>query len=325
MVVGLTDEMIKVGQAVPGVRSQLPIAATIEEAKASLALGETTPIRGKAHIAGVVPILGNWRRAVYFADKLAIGESCEMHLVDLIKVPRTLPIGSPLPEREAAGQTRLEDAQTLIRQTGIKSFRHVERVRSDMGLNDFAERLNGNFTVVSIDKAPKGEPSIDSSEARSLQEAAAIEMSLIKGAPSQATHSPATVVVPALGAWSSALEYACKLANGEDTVVTVVYIITIPRSEPLDAPKPDAESAAADCAKEAMRIGKRYGVKINATSERVRDPVLGFVKLVGTRGFDMAVIGVKRQTTGDYAVAHATAVTLLDELPCEIVLLRTAG
>jgi len=49
------------------------------------------------------------------------------------------------------------------------------------------------------------------------------------------------------------------------------------------------------------------------------------VKLVGTRGFDMAVIGVKRQTTGDYAVAHATAVTLLDELPCEIVLLRTAG
>jgi len=38
----------------------------------------------------------------------------------------------------------------------------------------------------------------------------------------------------------------------------VVYIITIPRSEPLDAPKPDAESAAADCAKEAMRIGKRY-------------------------------------------------------------------
>jgi nucleotide-binding universal stress UspA family protein len=325
MVVGLTDEMLEVGQEVPGVRSQLPIAATVEQARASLALGELTPRRGKAHIAGVVPILGNWRRAVYFADRLAVGESCEMHLVDLIKVPRTLPIGSPLPEREAAGQTRLGEAQGLVRQTGLKSFSHVERVRSEMGLDDFAERLNADFTVISIDRAPKGEPSMDGPEALSLQEAAPIEVSLIKGAPSEASRPPSRIVVPAMGAWDHAVEHACKLVRGEDAAVTVIYVIAIPRAEPLDAPRPDAESAAADCEKEALRIGKRCGVKVVATAERVRDPVLGFVKLVETYGFDMAVVGVKRETTGDYAVAHATAVALLDELPCETVFLRTAG
>jgi len=325
MVVGLTDEMIEVGQEVPGVRSQLPIAANVDEARASLALGELTPRRGKAHIAGVVPIIGNWRRAVYFADKLAVGESCEMHLVDLIKVPRTLPIGSPLPEREASGQTRLEEAQSLVRQTGLKSFAHVERVRSETALNDFAERLNGNFTVISIDRAPKGEPSMDESEALSLQEASALEVSLIKGAPSDATRPPASVVISAVGAWDHALEHACKLVTGEEAAITVIYPIAIPRTEPLDAPRPDAEAAAADCEKEALRIGKRYNVKVNARAERVRDRVLGFVKLVEAGGFDLAVIGVKRETTGDYAVAHSTAVALLDELPCETVFLRTAG
>ncbi len=145
MVVGLTDEMLEIGQEVPGVRSQLPIAATVEEARASLQLGGADSAQRQGEIAGVVPIVGNWRRAVYFADKLAVGESCEVHLVDLIKVPRTLPIGSPLPEREAAGQERLEEAQELVRKTGLKSFTHVERVRSEAGLDDFASAAARGF------------------------------------------------------------------------------------------------------------------------------------------------------------------------------------
>lgn len=325
MVVGLTDEMLEIGKTVPGVRSQLPIAASVEEARSSLELGELTPRRGKARVAAVVPILGNWRRAVYFADKLACGENCEVHLVDLIKVPRTLPLGSPLPEREAAGQQRLEEAQGLVRKTGLKSFSHVERVRSESGLDEFAKRLNANFSVISIDRAGKDEPRMDETEGLSLQEATVLEMSLIKGAPSEPTQPPMNIVVPATGAWDHAVEHACKLAAGEDAQVKVVYVIAIPRTEALDASKPDAEAAAADCAKEALRIGRKYGVKISATSERVRDPVLGFVKLVEAGKFDLAVVGVKRETSGDYHVAHSTAVMLLDELPCETIFLRTAG
>lgn len=325
MVVGLTDEMLEIGKTVPGVRSQLPIAATVEEARSSLELGELTPQRGKARVAAVVPILGNWRRAVYFADKLAIGEHCEVHLVDLIRVPRTLPIGSPLHERETAGQERLEQAQGLVRKTGLKSFTHVERVRTEVGLEEFAQRLNADLSVVSIDRAGKDEPCMEEAEALLLQEAAPFEVSIIKGAPSESARPPANVVIPAMGAWDHAVEHACKLVAGGDAEVTVIYVIEIPRTEPLDTPRPDAEAAASDCAKEALRIGKRYGVKVHSTSERVRDPVLGFLRIVQTRGFDLAVVGVKRETSGDYHVAHATAVALLDEVPCETIFLRTAG
>lgn len=326
MVVGLTDEMLAIGQSVPGFRSQLPIAATVEEARASLKLGELTPQRGKARVAGVVPMLGNWRRAVYMADKLAVGESCEMHLVDLIRVPRTLPIGSPMPERETAGQTRLAEAQGLVRKTGLKSFSHVERVRAKSALDSFAERLQADFAVISLDRdAAKDTPYIEGLEALGLQEAAPFEVSLIKGAPEGSTRAPANVVIPAVGAWDHAVEHVCKLVTGEHTNVTVVYVIPVHRTEALGTPKPDADVAAADCAKEAARIGKRYGVKVNATAERVRDPVLGFLKLVEAGGYDLAVVGVKHTAAGEDETAHAIAVTLLDELPCETIFLRTAG
>jgi len=325
VVVGLTEEMLAIGRTVPGFRSQLPIAATIEEARASLELGELTPQRGRARTAGVVPMLGNWRRAVYFADKLAIGESCEMHLVDLIRVPRTLPIGSPMHEREVAGQARLAEAQGLVRKTGLKSYSHVERVRSKAALEDFAERLHADFAVVSTDRdAAKDTPYIDEGEALALQEAASLEISLIKGAPESPTRAPANVVIPAVGAWDHAVEHVCKLVSGETANVSVVYVIPVHRTEPLDIPKPDADAAAADCAKEAARIGKRYGVKVNATSERVRDPVLGFLRFVESGGYDLAVVGVSPKVTAGSDVARSIAVSLLDELPCETIFLRTA-
>jgi len=324
MVVGLSPEMLEIGKAVPGVRSQLPIAASIEEARASLRLGELTPRRGKARVAAVVPMLGNWRRAVYFADKLAFGENAEMHLVDLIKVPRTLPIGSPLPERESAGQARLEEAKGLVKKAGLGSFVHVERVRSKgAGLLDFARELGSGFTVVSIDRENREFPYIDQSDALALQEAARFEVSLVKGSPNDPVGSPSNVVVPATGAWSHAVEHACKLVHGENATVTLIYVIAIPRAESLDAPRADAEAAAEDAAREAIRIGKRYGVKVLAKTERVRDRVLGFMRIVQTQGFDLAVVGVGREVAGRDDFAHEVAEALLDELPCETIFLKT--
>lgn len=325
MVVGLTDEEIEIGKTVPGVRSQLPIAATIEEARYSLELGEATLRRGKAQTAGVVPMLGNWKRAVYFADKLAIGENCEIHLVDLIRVPRTLPLGSPLPDREEQGQKRLEEGQGLVKQTGLSSFIHVHRVRSGTELGGFAEKLGANFALISIDACADDCLRMEQSEALSLQEAAPLEVALIKGSPEKPNQPALNVVVPATGAWSLAVQHACKFVEGEPNAkVTVVSIIAVPRSQALDTPKPDADAAAADSAREAKRIGKRYGVAINHISERVRDPVLGFLKIVEEGKFDLAVVGLRRESAGDFHLAQSMAVTLINKLPCEIMSFRQA-
>lgn len=324
VVAGLSPELIEIGMAVPGVRSQLPLASSVEEARASLLLEEVTPKTGKARVRAVVPIVGNWRRAVDLADKLALGESCEVHLVDLIKVSRTLPIGTPLPEREAEGQARLESAKAAVEETGIKCFGHVERVRSESaGLNEFIERIEGDYTVVSIDRWGVEEPSMDETEAMTLFGSVPCEMSLVKGSPAQPVEKESyKLVVPAVGAWEHALEHACRIVGRANATIEVIYIITVPRSEPIDSLNPDAEAAASDCAKEANRIGRKYGAKVNPRAERVRDPILGFMRLITQDGFDSAVVGVRREITGDYHIAKAVADSLLQDLPCETIFLR---
>ncbi|MCE5324099.1 universal stress protein [bacterium] len=324
IVAALSPESIEIGKEVPGVRSQLPIAETVAEARASLELEELTPERGKARLAAVVPMLGLWQSAVSHACRLAVGKSIEVHLVDLIKVPRSMPIGTPLPERESEGQERLDQAKAMVSELGFKVFGHVERVRAkSTGLIEFVGRLNADYAVVSIDDSDPTVPRMDESDAMSLVEAASFEVSLVKGAVAENSAHSKHAVVPAVGSWVHALEHACRLAKGEGALITVVSLIVVPRTEPIDAPRPDAEAAAADAARESSRIGKQYGVKVEHVIERVRDPIIGFMKMFDTGKIDLTVVGIMRETVGDYHVAHAIAQSLLQEPPCETIFLRT--
>jgi len=325
VVAALPEDLVEISRSVPGVRSQLPLAASVEEARASLKLEEAEPRRGRAREAGLVPMLGNWRNALDHARRLALGESCELHLVDFIKVPLTLPLGTPLPERESQGQARLEEAAAAMKEAGVKTFSHVERIRSyRTGLMEYAAELRASFAVVSVDEDGRDEPLIEEPKALSLLEAVHFEMSLVKGAERSAGESRAHAVVPAVGAWEHALEHACKLVTTEGRA-TVVYIIEVPRSEPIDIPNADAAAAASDCAREAHRIGKRYGVEVDTVVERVRDPVLGFLKLFDSGEYGMVVVGVKRETTDDYHIAHTIATELMQNLPCQSVFLKVGN
>jgi len=322
VVAALTPELQEIGNSVPGVRSQLPMADTVEEARASLKLVEITPQRGRARVAAVAPILGVWQRAIYHCDRLAIGEDCEIHLVDLMKVPRTLPIGTPLPEREAEGLRHLEEARRVIGESRMKCFTHVERVRStSAGLNEFMKRLDADFAVIGADAAVAGEPCMDDSEAMSLMESADYEVSLIKGAPENREQPMRRALVPSVGEWKHALEHACRLVVGNRGSVKLAYLLTIPRTEPIDQPKPDDEASAAGAEREAMTIGRKWGVEVEAGIERVRDPVLGLMRIIEAGQYDVAVVGIGGNR-GDYHIARAAAESLMQDPKCEFVSLR---
>ncbi|MGQ9454971.1 MAG: hypothetical protein ACUVRS_04920 [Armatimonadota bacterium] len=327
IVAELSSELLEIGKAVPAVRAQLPVASSVEEARAALRLVEKAPRRGRARIAGVVPVVGNWRRAVFFADKLAIGENCEIHVVELIKVPRTLPLDTPVPEMESRAQARVEEARGFVRETGLTNYSHIEHVRSEAGgLLEFAQRLGADFVVVSIDAPGKGEPGMEFNEAMWLAESADFEVSLLRGSPKEPRQIVSRVVVPAVGAWQHAVEHACKLVKGiPATVVEVVYLVAVPRTQPIDFPLPDAEAAATDCEKEATRIGKRYSVKVETRTERVRDIVRGFMQIFLHGRYDLAVVGVGEVSMADYHIAHTIATELIHSVPCEIIYLKVSG
>lgn len=326
IVAELSPELLEIGKAVPAVRAQLPVAGSVEEARAALRLVEKAPQRGRARIAGVVPVVGNWRRAVFFADKLAIGENCEIHVVELIKIPRTLPLDTPVPEMESRAQARVEEARGLVRETGLTNYSHIEHVRSEAGgLLEFAQRLRADFVVVSVDAPGREEPGIEFDEAMWLAESADFEVSLLRGSPKEPKQTVSRVVVPVVGDWQHALEHACKLVKGMPATVEVVYLVVVPRTQPIDVPMPDAEAAATDCEKEAARIGRRYSVKVETRTERVRDAVRGFMQIVPHERYDLAVVGVGKVSMADYHIAHTIATELMHSAPCETIYLKVSG
>ena len=115
--------VMEVIRAVPGVRSRLPVAATIEEARASLSLSR--PGGGRATAGGdapqsiLVPLLrpDDPHAAAALACRLARADTTHksrLHLVYVLEVPRHLPLAAPLPEEEAeAPAGRLAAADPL--------------------------------------------------------------------------------------------------------------------------------------------------------------------------------------------------------------------
>jgi len=323
VVTGMDEEILEIIKQVPGVRSQLPLALSIEEARASLALEEITPQRGKARIAALVPLVGKWKRAIFHAEKLAIGENCEIHLLEMIKVPRNLPIGTPMPDSEGVCQKKLDTAVGMVMKDRVSAFGHIERVRSYRdGTSAFVQELDAGFVVLSIDQTKGDDPFIEDYKGLDMLQTAEYELSLVKGGPSDNNEVPGNLLVPAVGEWKHALEHACKLIVGESATLTLVYLITVPRSEALDAPKPEEDMSASDSTKEAVRIGKRYGVRVDVKVERVRQPIIAFMRLLEPMKADMVVLGLGSRTDLDASIAKSIAEELMRSNYCETVFLK---
>jgi len=141
LVVSLPSQVLKVCKTVPGVRSQLPIADSIEEARASLRMANRPGLlRDKKPESGdpsrrvttlLVPIVANMELTygAELAARLSRGSKADIRLVYFMEVPRTLPLNAPLVEEEQNAQKMLREAVESAKQEGAAASEHVERVR----------------------------------------------------------------------------------------------------------------------------------------------------------------------------------------------------
>lgn len=141
IVVRLPEQVLAVCKRVPGVRSQLPLADSIEEARASLRTlnrggGREKKLAAKDDGARkteaiLVPIVANMELTygATVAARMSRGIKADIRLVYFLEVPRTLPLNAPLLEEEQTAQTMLADAMNRTRAEGVIASEHVERVR----------------------------------------------------------------------------------------------------------------------------------------------------------------------------------------------------
>jgi len=142
VVSALPEGVMEVIRAVPGVRSRLPVAATIEEARASLKLsgpgGSRAAAGGRAPQNILVPLLrpDDPQAASALACRLAKADSTanataksRLHLAYVLEVPRHLPLTAPLPEEESEAARTLETAVSAARAEGVTAEPQVTRAR----------------------------------------------------------------------------------------------------------------------------------------------------------------------------------------------------
>lgn len=79
----------------------------------------------------LVPTVGapHSDRGVELACRLGAEQKADVHVVYIIEVPRTLPLGASLPAAEAAAQEALAKAEQIVRMRGLTPVAHIERAR----------------------------------------------------------------------------------------------------------------------------------------------------------------------------------------------------
>ena len=141
VVCALPENVSESIRAVPGVRSRLPVTATLEEARASLKLcgPNGTRANGGANAPQniLVPLLRpeHTEAASALACRFAKAVSGDgtqksrLHLAYILEVPRHLPLTAPLPEEEALASKALAAAADAARCVGVTASPIVTRTR----------------------------------------------------------------------------------------------------------------------------------------------------------------------------------------------------
>lgn len=164
MVANLPEAVMPVLRSVPGVRSQLPIASSLEEARDSLKLGGARPISRSDRSLGDQPVLipmiegFDTEYSLTVASRIAHETHQRISMVYFLEVARNLPIGAPLPEEEAIANRQLEDTTKMAQRMNVSINWHVERTRHlEEGLLHALTQYNVSHVVISAQEDRVGE------------------------------------------------------------------------------------------------------------------------------------------------------------------------
>ena len=166
VVCALPENVMECIRSTPGVRSRLPVTATLEEARASLKLSGPGGLRastGSRPRNILVPFLSPDRpeAAGALACRLAKADPSQkssLHLTYILEVPRHLPLSAPLPEEEAAATRTLDAAAAAVRCEGVLGEPRVTRAR-DAGEEIVHQAETLGASVIVLAYRPSDDPS----------------------------------------------------------------------------------------------------------------------------------------------------------------------
>lgn len=160
IVARVPQHVMEVLRSVPEVRSQLPIAKTVDEARRSLDLLAVSEEEGKkkksapattSKVALFVSGESSDRAGAFAAIRMAEIMRAEVVLIYVIIVPRDLPEQAPLPDKEERALLAISEVKPLFEQDGIPTSAKIQRGR-DIGaaLDSAMEEIDAMTLVVAL-------------------------------------------------------------------------------------------------------------------------------------------------------------------------------
>lgn len=90
-------------------------------------------------------------RGVELACRLGVEQKAEIVLIYVLEVPRTLPLGTPLPQDEPKAQEALQRAQEIVTLHGLPLIAKVERAReAGEGILHAAKDYEADLIVLGV-------------------------------------------------------------------------------------------------------------------------------------------------------------------------------
>lgn len=160
--VGMPAQVLEVFKSTPEVRSQLPMADSIEQARRSLdLLSSGGPQKRKLlyqpQSRVVLLLTGDERdnEGCAQAQRVADTEQAEVILTYVISVPRDLPLQAPMERDEQRALAAVEEATKFFETKGIPSKPVVARARDvASGLEEVLQEQNAKRLVVPLSANP---------------------------------------------------------------------------------------------------------------------------------------------------------------------------
>ncbi len=286
---GLPPDLRQTVGKIPGLRSEIIVIDTVEEAERILGIETRYTERpvgtGELHVV----VVGNnliENPALTLACRLAKRRLTHLHITYMVEVPHFLPLSASTKKIEEAGQT-LDSAKSFAQDLGFPPTVEIAHVRTlEAGLHGIMSDLSPNAVFLA---APRGETQL-----LSKLTPIGMDLHILLGeglTRPKGDRRSLSILLPVHEKLDPArvVSLVGRLSAVRDKEITLCALVDVSRALPLAVSPADQKIVSDRLEKIAKRL-KRDRVKHKIMIHPVRDVTLGLKDLVKTLSPDLTLL-----------------------------------
>jgi nucleotide-binding universal stress UspA family protein len=119
------------------------------------------------------------------------------------------------------------------------------------------------------------------------------------------------------------VELACRIGKNHGGKINLLYVLTVPRSLPLQTPLPEEEAKAKTALSRAESIVNAHGMESSTRVLRARTAGEGILQYVKETRPDVIVTAMRPAYAAEESLVGRTTDYLLREAPCEVIVAKS--